>query len=604
MIESSRPSIQIDLNEFKLHLQFKNRTQLTLHFNSSSRSFYLSVIGLVVNEMKKLGKIKSIPLREQLSLLVLLNESVGGGVGSSEKERLLHRIYRKWKDTLPNLEEAPLFRVLGKKKEGTDGAIGKVYSFTDAEKDGWANLFEYMGSDENVRLKFAIDKIGIGLDETAIIFGDSRNGEAWDQFIASLKNERKEESDLSPPPVNVASIERRKYALPDKPSIVVLPFVSISEDPKRDFFTDGLTEEIINALSRLPQIFVIARNSSFTYKGKAVDVKQVGRELGVQYLLEGSVRTEGNRIRVTAQLIDSTTGRHIFSERYDRELKDIFTTQDDITIKILTALRIALKDEELARVQAKGVSNIEAYFKLLEVRELQEEVNRDTNNRARSLAEEALLLDPGSSAAYAALAAVHFWDYWLGPPKSSEDSIQQGIAMAQKAIALDNNIRGHYYLAMLYVNKGDYDKAVEEAELAASMDPAALTTYGSTLNHAGRHAEAIAVFQKALRLNPLKPHSMCLANLGRSYRMIGNYEESVQVYRRLLQNQPSHLPGNIGLTATYSIMGRMEEARTQASEVLRINPKFSLEREAKTYRFKNPKDKAATIEALRKAGLK
>ena len=212
MIESSRPSIQIDLNEFKLHLHLKNRTQLTLHFNSPSRRFYLSVIALVVNEMKKLGKIKSIPLQEHLDLLALLNESVGGAAGSSDKENLLPRIYRKWKNALPNLEEAPLFKVLGKKKEEGDGAIGKIYSFTDAEKDGWANLFEYVGSDENVRLKFAIDKIGVGLNETSIIFGDSRNGEAWDQFISSLK--KKEEKEESAP------VE--ETAVPEPPAVPVL----------------------------------------------------------------------------------------------------------------------------------------------------------------------------------------------------------------------------------------------------------------------------------------------------------------------------------------------------------------------------------------------
>ena len=194
MVESSRPSIQIDLNEFKLHLYFKGRTQLTLHFNSPSRRFYLSVIALVVNEMKKSGKIKSIPLQEHLDLLALLNESIGGAAGSSDKENLLHRIYTKWKDALPNLEEAPLFKVLGRKKEEGDGAIGKVYSFTDVEKDGWANLFEYMGSNENVRLKFSIDKIGVGLNEASIIFGDFRNESAWDQFIFSLKNGKQAES--------------------------------------------------------------------------------------------------------------------------------------------------------------------------------------------------------------------------------------------------------------------------------------------------------------------------------------------------------------------------------------------------------------------------
>ena len=187
MIQSSRSSIQIDLNEFKLHLHLRDKTHLTLHFNSPSRKFYLSVIALVVNEMKKLGKIKSIPLQEHLDLLALLNESVGGAAGSSERENLLPRIYRKWKNALPNLEEAPLFKVLGRKKEEGDGAIGKIYSFSDQEKDRWANLFEYMGSDENVRLKFAVDKIGVPLEEISIIFEDSLNGDAWDRFISSLK---------------------------------------------------------------------------------------------------------------------------------------------------------------------------------------------------------------------------------------------------------------------------------------------------------------------------------------------------------------------------------------------------------------------------------
>ena len=175
MVGNSNPSLQIDLNEFKLHLHLKGKPQLTFHFNSPSRSFYLSVIALVVNEMKKLGKIKSIPLQEHLDLLVLLNETVGGAAGSSDKEILLPRIYRKWKSALPNLEEAPLFKVLGKKKEEEDGAIGKVHSFTDAEKDGWANLFDYMGSEENVRLKFAIDKIGVLLIGGIVPNRDRRN---------------------------------------------------------------------------------------------------------------------------------------------------------------------------------------------------------------------------------------------------------------------------------------------------------------------------------------------------------------------------------------------------------------------------------------------
>jgi len=382
MVENSRPSLQIDLNDFKLHLHLRSRTPLTLHFNSPSRGFYLSVIALVVNEMKKSGKIKFIPLQEHIDLLALLNETIGGAAGSSEKENLLPRIYKKWKDALPDLEEAPLFKVLGKKKkEDADGVTGKIYSFSDAEKDGWANLFEYMGSEENVRLRFAIDKIGVGLNETSIIFGDFLNGDAWDQFVASLKKAEKEEEKeeaapveetgekpvppepsavpppapgkrkiawltryrwvamvvvvgivagagviwkifLSPARTEIASVERMKYPLPDQPSIAVLPFVNMSGDPKQEILCDAMTEDIITALSRVPRLFVIARNSSFFYKGKPVKVKQVSEELGVRHVLEGSLQRSGDRVRINVQLIDAFTGHHLWAKRYDRDLVD------------------------------------------------------------------------------------------------------------------------------------------------------------------------------------------------------------------------------------------------------------------------------------------
>ena len=182
MVKNVNPSIKIDLNEFKLHIDLKKGTELTLHFNSPSRMFYLSLIALVVHEMKKMGKVASVPMEKHLDLLALLNESVGGSAGSSDKKNLLQRIYRKWKDALPNLEEAPLYKVLGRKKEYDEG-IGKTYIFTEAEKDSWANLFEYKGSEENVRLKFSIDTIGVSLDDVVILYDDAVNGDAWERFL-------------------------------------------------------------------------------------------------------------------------------------------------------------------------------------------------------------------------------------------------------------------------------------------------------------------------------------------------------------------------------------------------------------------------------------
>src|SRR4030043_297836 len=191
MDEKTKSVISIDLNEFKLHIRLKNKTAFTLHFNSPSRRFYLSVIAFVVNEMKRLGKITSIPLGDHLDILALLNETVGGSAGSSDKGSLLSRIYKKWKDALPDLEDAPLFKVLGRKKDYDEG-IGKAYHFTEEEKDSWANLFEYKGSEENVRLRFSIDRLGAGLDDVEIIYEGSLNTDAWEKFISSLKEKKAE----------------------------------------------------------------------------------------------------------------------------------------------------------------------------------------------------------------------------------------------------------------------------------------------------------------------------------------------------------------------------------------------------------------------------
>jgi len=328
MDEKTKRAMRIDLNEFKLYLRLKNKTALTLHFNSPSRMFYLSVIALVVNEMERLGKITSIPLGNHLNLLALLNETVGGSAGSSDKENLLPRIYKKWKDALPDLEDAPLFKVLGRKKDYDEGT-GKAYHFTEEEKDSWANLFEYKGSEENVRLRFSIDRLGVNLTDIVIIYEEYLNQEAWERFISDLKQEGK-----------IASVKKMAYPLPDKPSIAVLPFWNMTGDPAQDYFCDGLSEEIITALSKTPKLFVIARNSAFTYKSKPVKVQQVAEELGVKFVLEGSLRKVRDRIRITSQLTDALSGYHLWADRYDRTVKDMFTIQDEITKNIITALQV------------------------------------------------------------------------------------------------------------------------------------------------------------------------------------------------------------------------------------------------------------------------
>ena len=511
MVQNLRPSIQIDLNEFKLYLHLKSRTKLTLHFNSPSRRFYLSVIALVVHEMKKLGKIKSISLQEHLDLLVLLNESIGDSAGSSDKENLLHRIYTKWKDALPNLEEAPLFKVLGKKKEEGEGAIGKIYSFTDEEKDEWANLFDYMGSEENVRLRFAIDRIGSTLDDVMIVFEDSLNGEAWEKFISSLR-EKKAEPDksvseaettgpplekrrtlsparfrwvallaaivvilgtitfaiwktyLRPDPGDVASIEKMAYPLPHVPSIAVMPFVNMSEDPKQEFFSDGMTDNIITGLSKVPRLFVISKQSTFFYKGKPVKVKQIAEELGVQYVLEGSLQRSPDRIRINAQLIDALTGRHIWGERYDRDLADLFALQDEITMKILTATQVKLTEGEISSGYSKyyrGKQGFECLLKLMEANKYVDRSTIEDNNVARRLNEEAISMCPENPVGYAQLSWVYVNNYRLGGTKSRQESLEKAEELAKKALAIDDSIpMGHAMLSSAYVFKREYDKAI------------------------------------------------------------------------------------------------------------------------------------------------
>jgi adenylate cyclase len=235
-----------------------------------------------------------------------------------------------------------------------------------------------------------------------------------------------------PPPIEPASVEKMAFPLPDKPSIAVLPFVNMSEDPKQEYFTDGITEDIITALSKTPRLFVIARNSTFTYKGKPVKVKQVAEELGVRYVLEGSARKSGNKVRVTAQLIDAIKGHHLWAEKYDRDLKDIFAIQDDITREIITALQVKLTEGEQARIWSRGTQNTKAYEKALESLEHFRRFNPDNVILCRKKAQEALALDPNYPFAVALLAWSHLIEVWNGWSKSPGESMKKAVELAQK----------------------------------------------------------------------------------------------------------------------------------------------------------------------------
>ncbi|MGB6378660.1 MAG: adenylate/guanylate cyclase domain-containing protein [Syntrophobacteria bacterium] len=409
------------------------------------------------------------------------------------------------------------------------------------------------------------------------------------------------------PPVQVASVEKMAFPLPDKPSIAVLPFDNLSGDPKQEYFSDGLTDQIIATLSRVPKLFVIARNSTFTYKGKPVKVQQVSEELGVRYVLEGSVRKSGDKIRITAQLIDALNGHHLWARQYDRNLDDIFAVQDEITIRIITAMQVKLTEGEQARAFAKGTNNLEAYLKSLEANELVSRINPDSNALGKQLAEEAVALDPEYSWAYYVLGRSHMIDVWVKTSKSPKESLGKAMGLWKKAIALDDtNTDAHGNLAFLYSMKGQHDKALAQAEKTVALNPNsawAQFMVGKALFFAGRTEESIPEYKKALRLDPI-PKNNLFWSLGLSYAYMGQYKEAMTWCEKAVRQEPDDLLARIMMTVVYSLSGRDEEARAEAAEVLRIQPKFTLKGFEKRLTYKRKEDSEKFLNALRKAGLK
>jgi adenylate cyclase len=411
----------------------------------------------------------------------------------------------------------------------------------------------------------------------------------------------------APPSVEPASVGKMEFSLPDKPSIAVLPFDNLSGDPEQEYIANGITESIITALSKLPQMFVIARKSTFTYKGKPVKVKQVSEELGVRYILEGSFQKEGDRLRITAQLIDATKGHHLWSERYDRDLKDFFVLQDEITKNILIALQVKLTEGEQARVWGQGTRNFEAYMKQTEGRELLLRFNIEDLVRSRQLREEAIALDPEFERAIIGLAWVHLMEILFGSSKSPGESMEQAEKLAQKALDLDPYLTDVYgLLGYISLMKGQHEKAVAQHEKAVALAPNGAEAHyflAKSLTYTGRPEEAIPFFEKALRLNPF-PASNYLVNLGHAYRIMGRYEEALAEYEKAVHLQPNFLIANACLAGTYSLLAREKEAREAVTKVLRLNPKFSVEHFAKNLPFKNQADKDRYLECLYRAGLK
>ncbi|MHC4792215.1 MAG: adenylate/guanylate cyclase domain-containing protein [Planctomycetota bacterium] len=405
------------------------------------------------------------------------------------------------------------------------------------------------------------------------------------------------------PSVEPASVEKMAYPLPDKASIVVLPFANMSDDPKQEYFSDGITEIIIATLSKARDMFVIARNSAFTYKGKAVKIKQVAEELGVRYVLEGSVQKAENRIRITVQLIDALTGNHLWAERYDRDLKDLFALQDEITIKIITALRVKLTEGEQVTVET---DNLDAYLKYLQSRKQMQRKNKEGNALAQKLIEEAIALDPEYATAYLILSATHLMDIMYGSSESPKQSLQAAEELVQKAISLSGvNADARAFLGRIYLTKRQYKEAIAEGKRAVEMAPNSAFVHAAlafSLKHAGRPEEAIPLYKKAIRLSPISD-SWILSDLGHCYGMLGRYEEAILAFKKAISISPESPYYHSYLAANYLLTAREKKARAETAKAMEIDPKFSSEACRTGNLYKDPDYLNRLIDAMRKAGL-
>ena len=399
--------------------------------------------------------------------------------------------------------------------------------------------------------------------------------------------------------------ETRAFNLSEGPSVAVLPFDNMSADPEQDYFSDGLTENIITGLSGCPKLFIIARNSTFTYKGKSVNIQQVARELRVEYVVEGSVQKTKDRARIIVQLIDAATGHHIWAEKYDRDFKDLFVLQDDITLQIVSALEIQLTEGEQARLRFKGPISLDAYMKGLKGLEYIRRFNKADIARARQSAEEAIALAPNFVGNYVLLAVTHLQDIRLGSTSSPLISFALATENINKAFALEkDNSDAYLVLGILYLVKGQHEKAIAAEEKAVALNPNGADAYcqlGFTLAMSGKYEDAISFIRKAMRLNPYPP-GYYFETLGYAYFGRKEYEKAIYALEQAIDREPTIIWAHITLAGIYIAVGMEKEAREEVAEVYRMDPQFTLGN-MPAPPLRDPEVMKVFYDLLRKAGF-
>ena len=408
------------------------------------------------------------------------------------------------------------------------------------------------------------------------------------------------------PDVAPASLDRMAFPLPEKPSIAVLPFENLSGDPDQEHMADGFTENIISALSKIPEMLVIARNSVFTYKGKPVQVQRVAEEQGVRYVLEGSVQRIGDRLRITARLVDAITGNHLWSERYDREVTDIFALQDDITLKIVEALQVELTEGELARIRLRSTNNLNAWLLLSQGLTQFLRLTKESNIKARELAEKARMLDPEYAGAYTHLGWTHWLDAQAGWSKSRQESLGRAVEFATESLKRDDSFPDTFtLLSAIHLILGQHDQAIAYGERAIALSPnhsVAIALLGLTMNYSGEPEKAIVLLQKAMRLSPYY-QDWYLGELGRAYYLTDQYQEALDALQQRLRRNPNSSEAHVLLAATYGKLDRLDEARAALAKFLEPRPYYTLRHYAAGEFYRISNDLNRVLDGLRIAGL-
>ncbi len=412
------------------------------------------------------------------------------------------------------------------------------------------------------------------------------------------------------PSVEPASIDQMAFPLPDKPSIAVLPFNNLSDDTGQEYFAQGLTDDLITDLSKISGLFVIARNSSFAYKGQQVKIRQVAEDLGVRYILEGSVRRAGDQVRINAQLIDAMSGGYLWAERYDGTMQDIFALQDSVIVRIVSALAVELtSSDQNRRAASRKNVNLEAYDHLLRGRQLLSQIERQETEKAKGMFEMALKIDPKYARAYLNLGLLHLYEWSLWG-RGRDQNLARAIELGQKAAEFDPDLSGAYALvASAYQYLGEHDKAEVAGGKAIALNPThseTLAILGAYLARAGPVDKAIEVLTKAMRLDPYLPPRYTF-HLGWAYFGARQYQQAIEVLRSGVTREPNYIAFHLWLAASYAMLGRKAEAKVEVSEVLRLNPNFTLTAYAAWARNYRPKKYKADLErrltALREAGI-